>query len=155
MELLQAAFVAAEADRVEDAGGECLLLGMGSGQVFGCDDAAEEVEEPVRKKGLSSLEASRAERSKLRVPNRIKTTKDLDGVEEEEERRLAAHRKNRKQQVDTSRKEKVVLALPCTAVAGTLVRSADNVFTGRPSTLPLTAISRWALLRALVDAIDC
>lgn len=75
---------------------------------------AEEAEEPVRKKGLSSLEASRAERSKLRVPNRIKTTKDLDGVEEEEERRLAAHRKNRKQQVDTSRKEKVVLALPCT-----------------------------------------
>lgn len=74
----------------------------------------EEVEEPVRKKGLASLEASRAERSKLRVPNRIKTTKDLDGVEEEEERRLAAHRHKKKQQADTSRKEKVVLALPCT-----------------------------------------
>jgi translation initiation factor IF-2 len=75
---------------------------------------ADEAEEPVRKKGLSSLEASRAERSKLRVPNRIKTTKDLDGVEEEEERRLAAHRHKKKQQVDTTRKEKVVLALPCT-----------------------------------------
>lgn len=75
---------------------------------------AEEAEEPVRKKGLASLESSRAERSKLRVPNRIQTTKDLDGVEEEEERRLAAHRHKKKQQADTSRKEKVVLALPCT-----------------------------------------
>ena len=45
VELLEAAFVTAEADRVEDAGGECLLLGVGSGQVFGSDEAAEEIEE--------------------------------------------------------------------------------------------------------------
>ena len=75
---------------------------------------AEEAEEPVRKKGLASLEASRAERSKLRVPNRIQSTKDLAGVEEEEERRSGAHRHKKKQQADTSRKEKVALALPCT-----------------------------------------
>ncbi|MFM8397951.1 MAG: translation initiation factor IF-2, partial [Pirellula sp.] len=75
---------------------------------------AEEAEEPVRKKGLASLEASRAERSKLRVPNRIQSTKDLAGVEEEEDRRSGAHRHKKKQQVDTSRKEKVALALPCT-----------------------------------------
>jgi len=75
---------------------------------------AEEAEEPVRKKGLASLEASRAERSKLRVPNRIQSTKDLAGVEEEEDRRSGAHRHKKKQQVDTSRKEKVALAMPCT-----------------------------------------
>jgi len=74
----------------------------------------DEVEEPVRKKGLASLESSRAERSKLRVPSRIQTTKDLVGVEDEEDRRSAAHRHKKKQQAATGRKEKVALALPCT-----------------------------------------
>ncbi|MCY3008141.1 MAG: translation initiation factor IF-2 [Planctomycetota bacterium] len=73
-----------------------------------------DVEEPARKKGLASLEASRAERSKLRVPNRIQTTRDLARVEEEEDRRLGGHRHRKKQQLDTGRKEKVELALPCT-----------------------------------------
>lgn len=73
-----------------------------------------DVEEPARKKGLASLEASRAERSKLRVPNRIQTTRDLARVEEEEDRRLGGHRHKKKQQLNTERKEKVELALPCT-----------------------------------------
>ena len=73
-----------------------------------------DVEEPARKKGLASLEASRAERSKLRVPNRIQTTRDLARVEEEEDRRRGGHRHKKKQQLDTGRKEKVELALPCT-----------------------------------------
>lgn len=73
-----------------------------------------DVEEPARKKGLASLEASRAERSKLRVPNRIQTTKDLARVEEEEDRRSGGHRNKKKQQLNTERKEKVELALPCT-----------------------------------------
>ena len=45
-----------------------------------------------------------------------------------------------------------IVELPLIATLGTLVRSPESVLTGRPSILPLTAISRWALLRFLVDS---
>src|SRR6476619_494168 len=49
----------------------------------------------------------------------------------------------------------VMVALPCTAVAGTLVRSPDSFLSGRPSILPSTAMSRCALFRFLVVWLDC
>ena len=72
----------------------------------------EEVEEPVRKKGLASLEASRNERSLYR--NRIQTTRDLASVEEEEERRASHLRQKKKQQAAGGKKERISLSLPCT-----------------------------------------
>jgi translation initiation factor IF-2 len=72
----------------------------------------EEAEEPVRKKGLASLESSRNERSILRT--RIQTTRDLATVEEEEERRASHLRTKKKQQAAAGKKERVSLSLPCT-----------------------------------------
>jgi translation initiation factor IF-2 len=74
----------------------------------------DEAEEPVRKKGLASLEASRSERSSLRNATRIHTTRDLASVEEEEERRAAALRPKKKQLGTAGKKERVSLAMPCT-----------------------------------------
>ncbi len=74
----------------------------------------DEVDEPVRKKGLASLESSRNERSTLRNASRIHTTRDLATVEEEEERRLAGLRPKKKQQLAAGKKERVVLTFPCT-----------------------------------------
>ncbi|MFN7737986.1 MAG: translation initiation factor IF-2 [Pirellula sp.] len=74
----------------------------------------DEVDEPVRKKGLASLESSRNERSTLRNASRIHTTRDLATVEEEEERRLAGLRPKKKQQLAQGKKERVVLTFPCT-----------------------------------------
>ncbi|MCU0708791.1 MAG: translation initiation factor IF-2 [Pirellula sp.] len=76
--------------------------------------AGDEPEEPVRKKGLASLEASRNERSSLRNATRIQTTRDLATVEEEEERRAALLRPKKKPAAVTGKKEKITLALPCT-----------------------------------------
>ena len=72
----------------------------------------DEPEEPVRKKGLGSLESARSERSKLRLPPRIQTTEDLKRIEEEEERRSA--RPKKKTVLQQGKKEKVTLAIPCT-----------------------------------------
>jgi translation initiation factor IF-2 len=74
----------------------------------------EESEEPVRKKGLASLESSRNERSTLRNATRIQTTRDLASVEEEEERRGAALRPKKKLASATGKKERVSLVMPCT-----------------------------------------
>lgn len=74
----------------------------------------EDVEEPVRKKGLASLESSRNERSTLRNATRIQTTRDLASVEEELERRTAALRPKKKAGSLTGKKEKVALVMPCT-----------------------------------------
>jgi translation initiation factor IF-2 len=74
----------------------------------------DEAEEPVRKKGLASLEASRSERSSLRNATRIHTTRDLASVEEEEERRLGNLRPKKKQAGTVGKKERVTLVLPCT-----------------------------------------
>ena len=74
----------------------------------------DEVDEPVRKKGLASLESSRNERSTLRNASRIHTTRDLATVEEEEERRLAGLRPKKKQQLAAGKRERVVLTFPCT-----------------------------------------
>ena len=74
--------------------------------------AGDEPEEPVRKKGLGSLEAARSERSKLRLPARIQTAEDLKRIEEEEERRTA--RPKKKPVLQQGKKEKVTLAIPCT-----------------------------------------
>jgi translation initiation factor IF-2 len=74
--------------------------------------AGDEPEEPVRKKGLGSLESARSERSKLRLPARIQTTEDLKRIEEEEERRTA--RPKKKPVLQQGKKEKVTLAIPCT-----------------------------------------
>ncbi|MFN6164752.1 MAG: translation initiation factor IF-2 [Planctomycetota bacterium] len=74
----------------------------------------DEVEEPVRKKGLASLESSRSERSSLRNATRIQTTRDLATVEEEEERRAAALRPKKKAALGAGKKEKIPLAMPCT-----------------------------------------
>ncbi len=75
---------------------------------------SEDVEEPVRKKGLASLEASRSERSSLRNATRIQTTRDLATVEEEEERRAAALRPKKKLGTASGKKEKISLVMPCT-----------------------------------------
>jgi translation initiation factor IF-2 len=75
---------------------------------------SDDVEEPVRKKGLASLEASRSERSSLRNATRIQTTRDLASVEEEEERRAAALRPKKKFGTATGKKEKISLTMPCT-----------------------------------------
>lgn len=72
----------------------------------------DEPDEPVRKKGLGSLESARSERSKLRLPPRIQTAEDLKRIEEEEERRT--NRPKKKQAVQQGKKEKVTLAIPCT-----------------------------------------
>jgi translation initiation factor IF-2 len=74
--------------------------------------AGDEPDEPVRKKGLGSLESARSERSKLRLPPRIQTAEDLKRIEEEEERRT--NRPKKKQAVQQGKKEKVTLAIPCT-----------------------------------------
>ena len=43
-----------------------------------------------------------------------------------------------------------IVELPLMATAGTLVRSPESDLTGSPSIVPLTTISRWALLSAVV-----
>ena len=48
----------------------------------------------------------------------------------------------------------MIVALPVTAVAGTLVRSPDSDLSGRPSILPSTVTSTWALVRPFVVWLD-
>src|ERR1700761_2896594 len=49
----------------------------------------------------------------------------------------------------------VIVALPCAAVAGAVVRSPVSVLMGNPGILPWTLSTRWALLTALVASADC
>lgn len=68
-----------------------------------------EEEAPVKKKGLAGLESSRKDRGP-----RIKTSRDLANIEEEEGGRYMKGSRRPKPKPTAARKEKVILAMPCT-----------------------------------------
>lgn len=68
-----------------------------------------EEEAPVKKKGLAGLESSRKDRGP-----RIKTSRDLANIEEEEGGRYMKGARRPKPKPTAARKEKVILAMPCT-----------------------------------------
>lgn len=68
-----------------------------------------EEEAPVKKKGLAGLESSRKDRGP-----RIKTSRDLASIEEEEGGRYMKGARRPKPKPTAARKEKVILAMPCT-----------------------------------------
>ena len=68
-----------------------------------------EEEAPVKKKGLAGLESSRKDRGP-----RIKTSRDLASIEEEDGGRYMKGARRPKPKPTAARKEKVILAMPCT-----------------------------------------
>ena len=68
-----------------------------------------EEEAPVKKKGLAGLESSRKDRGP-----RIKTSRDLASIEEEDGGRYVKGARRPKPKPTAARKEKVILAMPCT-----------------------------------------
>jgi len=68
-----------------------------------------EEEGPVKKKGLAGLESSRKDRGP-----RIKTSRDLANIEEEDGGRYVKGARRPKPKPTAARKEKVILAMPCT-----------------------------------------
>ena len=68
-----------------------------------------EEETPTKKKGLAGLESSRKDRGP-----RIQTSRDLASLEDDDGRRGKGNRSRRKPTPTAVRKEKVVLAMPCT-----------------------------------------
>ena len=68
-----------------------------------------EEETPTKKKGLAGLESSRKDRGP-----RIQTSRDLASLEDDDGRRGKGNRPRRKPTPTAVRKEKVVLAMPCT-----------------------------------------
>lgn len=68
-----------------------------------------EEEAPVKKKGLAGLESSRKDRGP-----RIKTSRDLANIEEEDGGRYVKGARRPKPKPTAARKEKVILAMPCT-----------------------------------------
>ena len=68
-----------------------------------------EEEAPVKKKGLAGLESSRKDRGP-----RIKTSRDLANIEEEDGGRYMKGARRPKPKPTAARKEKVILAMPCT-----------------------------------------
>ena len=67
-----------------------------------------EEEGPVKKKGLAGLESSRKDRGP-----RIKTSKDLASIEEDDRGRYVKGNRRPKPKPTAARKEKVILAMPC------------------------------------------
>jgi translation initiation factor IF-2 len=68
-----------------------------------------EEEAPVKKKGLAGLESSRKDRGP-----RIQTTRDLASLEDDDRGGYKKNRGHRKATPTAARKEKVILAMPCT-----------------------------------------
>lgn len=68
-----------------------------------------EEEAPTKKKGLAGLESSRKDRGP-----RIQTTRDLASLEDDDRGGYKKNRGHRKATPTAARKEKVILAMPCT-----------------------------------------